>query len=569
MVKYVYTLGASGERIKVEELDRTVEYTYDSLYRLTSETIIKGKTKTTYTYAYDSVSNRTLKTVNGVETVYTYNELNQLVSEDGTTYEYDNAGNLVRVVGAGKTALYVYNADNKLVKATVQQGNNVVVETYTYDYAGNRTSKTTSINNHVEKVYYLNDNSSLTNVLVEFGANGDEICYYTIGADLLSQEIDGEVYVYLYDGHGTVRALANSKGKVTDTYTYDAFGNLISSNGSTANNYRYCGEQFDSTTGLYYLRARYMDTNTGRFTSQDTYAGSTADPTSLHKYLYANSNPVMYSDPSGYFSLASVVCASTIGDMLFYSVSSGMIAFGMKLIRELRNVNAGLQVAVNWSEVIEETVIAMLMGGFFFCAGALAISLSSAAIFLALGGSCLIFFAMNCAAAQADWESGNYDLAILEMIFAAGSVIGAKNCFDNAGAIVSASATASSITDPSPSNKQTASGNDGNNPNNTSYERPSGYRKGVREQVWENAKNLDGEVLDPITRQKMNYDEPWDMGHKPGYEFRKHQQSARERGITRKQFLDEHNNPDHYRPELPSSNRSHTGEDMTDHYLGP
>ena len=160
VVKYVYTLGASGERLKVEELDRTVEYSYDELYRLTSETITKGKTKTTYAYEYDNVSNRTLKNVNDVETVYTYNELNQLVSEDSTTYEYDNAGNLVRVVGAGKTALYVYNADNKLVKATVQQGNNVVVETYTYDYAGNRTSKTTTINNHVEKVYYLNDNSN-------------------------------------------------------------------------------------------------------------------------------------------------------------------------------------------------------------------------------------------------------------------------------------------------------------------------------------------------------------------------------------------------------------------------
>ena len=309
MVKYVYTLGASGERLKVEELDRTVEYGYDELYRLTSETITKGKTVTTYAYEYDNVSNRTLKNVDGVETVYTYNELNQLVSEDSTTYEYDNAGNLVRVVGAGKTALYVYNADNKLVKATVQQGNNVVVETYTYDYAGNRTSKTTTINNHVEKVYYLNDNSSLTNVLVEYSANGDEICYYTVGADLVSQEVDGKVFTYLYDGHGTVRALANENGKITDTYTYDAFGNLISSTGSTANNYRYCGEQFDSTTGLYYLRARYMDTNTGRFISQDSYAGSTADPISLHKYLYANSNPVSNSDPSGYSTLTGTQAA--------------------------------------------------------------------------------------------------------------------------------------------------------------------------------------------------------------------------------------------------------------------
>lgn len=43
-----------------------------------------------------------------------------------------------------------------------------------------------------------------------------------------------------------------------------------------------------------------MDTSTGRFISQDTYVGTISDPTSLHKYLYANSNPVMYTDPSGY-----------------------------------------------------------------------------------------------------------------------------------------------------------------------------------------------------------------------------------------------------------------------------
>jgi predicted ribonuclease toxin of YeeF-YezG toxin-antitoxin module len=57
------------------------------------------------------------------------------------------------------------------------------------------------------------------------------------------------------------------------------------------------------------------------------------------------------------------------------------------------------------------------------------------------------------------------------------------------------------------------------------------------------------------------------MGHKPGFEFRKHQRSAIERKISRKQFLDEHNNPDHYRPELPSSNRGHAGEDMSKDYF--
>jgi hypothetical protein len=101
-----------------------------------------------------------------------------------------------------------------------------------------------------------------------------------------------------------------------------------------------------------------------------------------------------------------------------------------------------------------------------------------------------------------------------------------------------------------------------------SYKRPSSYRKGVRDKVWENAKDDDGLVRDPQTGQVMDPSEPWDMGHEPGYEFRKHQASAMERGISREEFLDEHNNPDHYRPELPSSNRSHRGENMTDDYFG-
>lgn len=101
-----------------------------------------------------------------------------------------------------------------------------------------------------------------------------------------------------------------------------------------------------------------------------------------------------------------------------------------------------------------------------------------------------------------------------------------------------------------------------------SYKRPSGFRKGVRDNTWKNAKNTNGDVIDPVTQKIMNESEPWDMGHKPGFEFRKHQKSAEERGITRKQFLDEYNDPNHYRPELPSSNRSHKGEDLTDNYFG-
>ena len=78
----------------------------------------------------------------------------------------------------------------------------------------------------------------------------------------------------------------------------------------------YCGEQQDDTTGLYYLRARYMNPETGTFTSMDTYGGSVFDPTSLHKYLYANANPVRYTDPSGYMTLMEGVATVAISTVL-------------------------------------------------------------------------------------------------------------------------------------------------------------------------------------------------------------------------------------------------------------
>jgi len=101
------------------------------------------------------------------------------------------------------------------------------------------------------------------------------------------------------------------------------------------------------------------------------------------------------------------------------------------------------------------------------------------------------------------------------------------------------------------------------------YRRPKGYRKGVRDKVWKTAKDEEGKVKDPLTNSPMKKDDAWDMGHKPGYEFRKHQASARRRNISRKEFLDEHNDPSHYQPELPSSNQGHAGEDFTNDYLGP
>ena len=168
-------------------------------------------------------------------------------------------------------------------------------------------------------------------MLAELDYDNAEKCFYTRGDELISQERDGKKSYYVYDGHGSVRALADESGKVTDKYVYDAFGNLISSVGSTKNDFLFCGEQFDPVTGLYYLRARYMDTSTGRFISQDSYAGSISDPVSLHKYLYANANPVTYSDPSGYKSVAEMaVVGAAIG-----ALSGIIVPNGISIIQNL------------------------------------------------------------------------------------------------------------------------------------------------------------------------------------------------------------------------------------------
>lgn len=125
------------------------------------------------------------------------------------------------------------------------------------------------------------------------------------------------------DGLGSTRALTDVVGLVTDRYTYDAFGVLLEHQGTFGNAFQFAGEQRDSSTGLDYLRARYYDASLGRFVSADPFAGSMADPMSLHNYQYAHANPVRYTDPSGYMSWAEVGAVITIMAQLTLASSVG------------------------------------------------------------------------------------------------------------------------------------------------------------------------------------------------------------------------------------------------------
>ena len=151
--------------------------------------------------------------------------------------------------------------------------------------------------------------------MAETDKDGRETANYTRGDELLSVEKGGKIWYYLYDGHGRIRLLTSEAGRITDRYAYDAYGNLLQKEGNTENEFLYTGEQYNVNTGLYYLRARYIDPSTRTFINMDSYQGSIYDPVTLHKYRYANANPVIYTDPSGY-SATTVLLTLVIDDAL-------------------------------------------------------------------------------------------------------------------------------------------------------------------------------------------------------------------------------------------------------------
>lgn len=95
--------------------------------------------------------------------------------------------------------------------------------------------------------------------------------------------------------------------------------------------------------------------------------------------------------------------------------------------------------------------------------------------------------------------------------------------------------------------------------------RPS-FRKGVVEEVWENAKGPDGLVRDPNTGEVIHWTPGtprkgvWDMGHIPEQRYHDVWESYVRGELSPQEFRDWYNDPDNYRPELPSTNRSHRYE---------
>ena len=109
------------------------------------------------------------------------------------------------------------------------------------------------------------------------------------------------------DRLGNITEITDFEGAVIQSYVYDAFGNvtIYNKNGneitpSSANYletpYAFTGRELDPETGLYFYRARYYDSNTGRFLSEDPIE---VNNERLNLYYYVENNPINRIDPNG------------------------------------------------------------------------------------------------------------------------------------------------------------------------------------------------------------------------------------------------------------------------------
>jgi len=301
---FTYTLDALGNRVKiVEDNNRTVAYEYNSVNQLIKEVVSHdpNNKNTSTTYAYDDVGNLQTKTIDGINTEYSYNENDQLILKDSITYSYDDNGNLL----SKDNTSYEYDALNRLIKLSTPSNNTIE---YSYDANNNRIAKTT---NGDTTTYLIDTNTAYAQVITESKTNGTKI-EYTYGNDLIN---NGSSF-FLTDALGSTRGLVDSNENLTDSYTYTPYGTLSDHNGTSNNNFLFTGEQRDSESNDYYLRARYYSPESGRFLTRDSYDGTSGNPITQNHYLYGNGNPLRFVDPSGHMSMMELSLSTNLQNSL-------------------------------------------------------------------------------------------------------------------------------------------------------------------------------------------------------------------------------------------------------------
>jgi RHS repeat-associated protein len=274
-----YTLDDVGNRTQRVDQQGTHTYAYDDIYRLT-EVTYPGPATTTYTF--DAFGNRLTMTNAAGTTDYEYDDADRLTEVDGpatspVAYTWDDNGSLTN----RGSDTFSWDYEERMTSATV----NSVTTTFAYRGDGLRDSRTTGANTTT----FTWDIASGLPVIIDDGNR------YLYGAGLEAMDTGSDSYYYLADGLGSTMAIVDATGAVQKSYTYDIYGKPTAT-GALANEFDFAGQQTDPT-GLQYLRARYMDPETGMFMSREPLG--VAPDWMGNPFGYADGSPARMVDPTG------------------------------------------------------------------------------------------------------------------------------------------------------------------------------------------------------------------------------------------------------------------------------
>ena len=309
-------------------------YTYDKT-RVVSENL--SGVNRTYSYNLRNFISSITDSTYGNHT-YEYDDRGYLSSDNGTNYTYDGNGNILtagnlsfiydgtykdRLNSVGGVNI-TYNSNNpyyptsfgnmsftyegRRLKTITISGKTI---TNYYDDEGIRCKKeVTENNNTITTLYYYDNHKLLTEI--ENGTRKDYI--YDSKGDMYGYVIAGMSYYFIKDSLGIIHGIKNSTGNIIQTYTYDAYGNIISSSGTLNNHIKYKGYYYDEEIGMYYLLSRYYNPYWRRFLTPDNYSYlDFKDINNLNLFAYCNNNPVMYSDGDGTFAISALIIGLVVG----------------------------------------------------------------------------------------------------------------------------------------------------------------------------------------------------------------------------------------------------------------
>jgi RHS repeat-associated protein len=313
---YERTKGGEPSKITYEDGTHT-EISYDASLRVTKEAYYDSSNTLTetITYTYDASGKRTAKTDRQGNHAYSYSSGYRLSSvqdaNETEQYVYDADGRLTQIDRDGNEIDLTHDDYDRLM--SVNNATTGQSTSYLYDAQGRRMGENSGTN----QLRYLVAPSMGSGLdvqdLITDGSGNLLSNYIYVGtAPLMRLDANGNAVYYLTDGMGSVMGLANGTGQSVAKYSYDGFGNIRNSSGSDnaasilGGDFRFQGQWLESESGLYYMRARDYDSNTGRFISRDPVDLIQTEPESFDPYQFVYDNPYIFTDPTGMFTLIEI-----------------------------------------------------------------------------------------------------------------------------------------------------------------------------------------------------------------------------------------------------------------------